>query len=317
MNDRSGPASVITVDCNFHVPRFAAAYLLVGDGQAAFVDNNTVNAVPYLMAALDDNGLSPDDVRYIIITHLHLDHAGATGTLARLCPNAVVVGHPWAERHLVDPAKLVAAVKGVYGDDVFAKDYGHVEPVDAARIVAPADGETMELGGRTLTIMHTLGHAKHHICIHDSGSNGVFTGDSFGIALPAVQRGTRPLITCSAAPPHFDPDEARKTVKRVAETGAERVWLTHFGEVTQMDMAAESILDSIGAMESIVDDAVSEAVPEAELRGFCVARVREALVRQAKECGIDLTDDDWDIFKYDVSLNSGGTAALALARQNG
>lgn len=297
------------------MPKFAAAYLLVEEGQAAFVDNNTANAVPYLMAALDRCGLSPGDVRYIIITHLHLDHAGGTGALANLCPNAVVLAHHRAEQHLVDPANLVAAVKDVYGDDIFQRDYGHVDPVDADRIMVPDDGKTIEMGTRTLTIMHTLGHAKHHICIYDSASNGVFTGDTFGIALPSLQKGSRPMITCSAAPPQFDPVEARNSVKRIAGTGAQRAWLTHFGEITSMDVAAESVIRSIDDMESIADTAVNEAVHDDELTGFCEARVRVAIGRQAERCGVLLTDNDWRVLEHDVFLNSKGVAALAVARR--
>ncbi|MCD6287629.1 MAG: MBL fold metallo-hydrolase [Candidatus Hydrogenedentes bacterium] len=308
------PGSVITIDCQFHMPQFAAAYLLVEKNEAAFVDNNTVYAVPRLMAALDRQSLDPAQVRYIIITHLHLDHAGATGRLSRICPQATVVAHPRAERHLIDPTRLISGVKAVYGDEVFAKDYDCVEPVPPDRIMCPADGDTIGLGDRSLTIMHTLGHAKHHICIHDSTTNGVFTGDSFGIMLPVFQRGSRPFVTCSSAPPDFDPDEAIKTVDRLTATCADRMYLTHFGEITRVDDVALELIHSIESAKDIIDEAINNTVADNLIERFCETRLREALRRQADRCGVNLAETDWDIMRHDISVNAQGLAAVARNR---
>jgi len=111
--------SVVTVDCNHLMPKFAAAYLIVEGDRAAFVDNNTSRATPLLMQALDTHGLRPEQVIYAIVTHVHLDHAGGTSALLRECPNAVAMAHPRAARHLVSPSRLVAAVKSVYGESTF------------------------------------------------------------------------------------------------------------------------------------------------------------------------------------------------------
>src|SRR4051812_2894369 len=114
-------SSVTTIDCNYLAPEFAASYLLHQDGQAAFVDNNTAHAVPLLLAQLRREGLAPEQVAYVIITHVHLDHAGGTSVLMKACPNATLLAHPRATKHIIDPAKLVASARKVYGDALFEK----------------------------------------------------------------------------------------------------------------------------------------------------------------------------------------------------
>ncbi len=311
MRENPKPNSVVTVDCNYMMPQFAAAYLIVECDRAAFVDNNTAFAVPLLIDALEARGLRPEQVEYAIITHLHLDHAGGTSALLDRCPNAVVIAHPRAERHLIDPSRLVAGAKAIYGEAVFNATYGTIEPVDPARVRTVQDGETIEFGDRTFTFMHVLGHARHHICIHDSGSDAVFTGDAFGEAYPFLQRGTKPFVEYCCAPPHFDPDEARSSVRRIVATGADRVYLTHFGEVTPVDDAAEQVLWSIGSMETITNEAVAAELAGDELAAFAEEGVRRSFATQAANCGITLTDQDRQVLANDVFLNAQGIAYAA------
>src|SRR5690242_7173105 len=121
--------SIDTIDCHYVMPNFAAAYLLADQGKAAFVDNNTTHSVPTLMNALKQRGLEPKDVQFIMVTHVHLDHAGGTSALATLCPNAVVLAHPRAAPHLIDPRKLVSSARAVYGDAIFDQLYGKIDPI--------------------------------------------------------------------------------------------------------------------------------------------------------------------------------------------
>ena len=311
MKDSAKHDSVVTIDCNYLMPKFAAAYLIVEGDRAAFVDNNTSRATPLLMQALDAHGLRPEQVVYAIVTHVHLDHAGGTSALLRECPNAVAVAHPRAGRHLVNPSRLVAAVKSVYGESAFDELYGRIEPVDADRVRTVDDGETLRFGDRTFTFLHTLGHARHHMCIHDSGSNGVFSGDAFGLACPVLQRGSKPFVICSSSPTDFDPVEARRSVARIVATGADRVYMTHFGEMTPVNDAADQILWSIDSMEAIINDAVAAGLKDDELDKFCTERVRASFIEQATNCGFSLTESDWQMLATDVSLNAAGVAYAA------
>src|SRR5262245_32932848 len=120
----NAPRSVVTIDCDYIRPRFAAAYLRVAGDEAAFVETDTAHAAPKLLAALAEQGLSPEAVRWVIVTHVHLDHAGGAGAVMRACPNATLLAHPRAARHLVDPSKLTASAIQVYGDARFRDLYG-------------------------------------------------------------------------------------------------------------------------------------------------------------------------------------------------
>jgi glyoxylase-like metal-dependent hydrolase (beta-lactamase superfamily II) len=305
---RAGSDSIVTIDCNYIAPQYAAAYLIIQGDRAAFVDNNTVLAVPLLMDALDAHGLHPEQVDYAIVTHIHLDHAGGTSALLDRCPNAIAIVHPRAARHLVDPSRLVASAKAFYGEETFRERYGTIEPVEAQRVRAVEDGETLDFGERTFTFLHTLGHAKHHMCIHDSGANAVFTGDSFGLAFPMMQGGTKPFLVGSSAPADFDPVEARKSITRIVTTGAERAYVTHFGEVEPVGEAAEQVLRSIDSMETIMNEAAAANLTGDELIAFCEERVRRAFADHATDCCVELTDAGWQILEHEVFLNSRGIA---------
>ena len=181
--------SIVTIDTHYlGRSEFAAAYLIVDGDRAAFIDNNTNAAVPRLLAALDDHGLTPAQVAYIIITHVHLDHAGGTSALAAACPDATVIAHPRAAPHVIAPERLVESASAVYGATEFKRLYGTIEPVPADRVRSMEDEEVLAFGARELTFLHTRGHANHHFCVADSATGVIFTGDAFGLAYPALQR---------------------------------------------------------------------------------------------------------------------------------
>jgi glyoxylase-like metal-dependent hydrolase (beta-lactamase superfamily II) len=306
-----GHPSIITVDCQYTGPEIAAAFLIVEDGAAAFVDNNTARAVPYLLEALDRHGLVPEQVEYLIVTHVHLDHAGGTAELLKHCPRATVLCHPKAVRHLAHPQRLVASSLQVYGPEVFEQLFGAVQPVPEARIRAIPDGKEISLGSRTLRFLHTLGHATHHVCVYDSRGNGVFAGDCFGLHYPSLQRGAKPYIVCSCTPTEFDPAEARNTVRRIVHTGAERAHVGHFGDVPCLSAAAVELIRSIDAMESILRDAAASTYEGEALEHYCRERVETAASRQLFECGITLRELERGRLEADNWINARGLAYAA------
>ncbi len=307
------PDSIVVIDCHYKAPQRAAAYLIREPQRAAFVDNNTVRAVPRLLDALSRAGLAPADVEYLIVTHVHLDHAGGTAALLEHCPNATVLAHPKAARHLAAPERLVAGAKAVYGEETFARLYGEIRPVPEARIRVIQDNEEIRWGGRCLRFLHTLGHATHHMCIHDSGSNGVFTGDAFGLGLNEAVRPGPSFFVATTAPTDFDPDEARKTVRRIVETGADWACLAHFSVHADLAGGAEKLLHSIDQMEDILQDAAG--VPDADLEAYCQERMHAATEEQLRRCGVADLAHDLRWLHSDMDINAMGLAHVVRTRR--
>jgi glyoxylase-like metal-dependent hydrolase (beta-lactamase superfamily II) len=303
-----------TIDCEPTQPGYVAAYLRVDGEACAFIETYTTHAVPHLLAALEQSGKRPEDVRFIAVTHVHLDHAGGASALLARCPNATLLCHPRAERHLVDPAKLVAAATSIYGEAHFAKVYGTIAPAPADRVRALADGETFELGGSTLRVHHTAGHAKHHFVVHDPATQTVYTGDTFGLVYPQLQRAL-PFAFISTSPADFDPDEARKSVRRVLELGEPTVCPTHFGEVKKPAVIAEQLFAWIDRSEAWLDEATASGAPTEELSKAIVAKLRTAIAEEANAHGIFLGKADWRLLELDIQLNADGIAAVADKRR--
>jgi len=298
--------SLRTIDCHYEGPRRCAAYLLVEEETAAFIDNNTVHAVPHLLEALQNADRTPDQVEYLIVTHVHLDHAGGTAALLAHCPNATVIAQERAARHLIDPSRLVAGATQVYGKERFDELYGQIDPIDEARVRIVQDEETMNVSSRTLRFLYTLGHAKHHFSVYDSGTNSVVAGDAFGIAYPDLQKGDRPYIFCGSSPTDFDAAEARKSVQRIVDTGATSVHIGHFGTVSDPLAAAKDLLHSIDRMEAVQNEAAATDLSDDDLGPFCERRVREELYALYEATGATLTDTDQKNLDLDVWLNWNG-----------
>jgi glyoxylase-like metal-dependent hydrolase (beta-lactamase superfamily II) len=305
------------IDCHYQGPEHAASYLLSDKGEAAFIENNTAKAQPYLLRGMEEAGIPPEAVRWIIITHLHFDHAGGTSALVEQCPNATVLAHPRAVRHLVDPSRLVASAMRVYGEEEFERLYGRIRPIAADRVRPIEDNESVELGEHRLTFPHTRGHANHHFCIHDSVERAVYTGDTFGVEYRKSRPSLKPFLLCSAAPTDFDPDEARASVRRILALEPARLYLTHFGALDDVAGGAEVLLSAIDALEAILGEAVESGLSGEPLVAFCEERVQAAINAHVAYCGTTLNEQDHVYIDPHANINAQGVALLAEKRRQG
>jgi glyoxylase-like metal-dependent hydrolase (beta-lactamase superfamily II) len=303
---------IFTIDCNYIQPNIACAYLIVEDGRAVFVENNTSHALPYLLQALETHNIPAENVDYAIITHVHLDHAGGSGSLMQKCPNAKLLAHPKAARHVIDPSRLIASAKSVYGED-FDRLYGDIIPVDSSRVRIMEDGEILHWQTRYFKFIYTRGHANHHFCIYDSGSNGIFTGDSFGIAYPSLQT-QHPFIFPTTTPTDFDPEEAVLSLDKIIETGAERAYLTHFGSIGNLPFLKDEMLDGIHNLADVANQAVE--LSDDDMLEYCKKGVKSYFLKKEKKLGLQFSEKDWKLLQFDIDLNSQGLAYWAKKQKS-
>jgi glyoxylase-like metal-dependent hydrolase (beta-lactamase superfamily II) len=239
---------VHVVDTGFHRDDFDAAYLIVQDARAAFIDTGTNHSVPRLLAALEALGLSRQSVDWVIPTHVHLDHAGGVGALVRELPQARVLVHPRGARHLIDPSALYAGALAVYGQAEMDRNYGTLVPVEAARVVSSTDGGSVTLAGRALVTIDTPGHARHHHCIWDEASRGWFTGDTFGLSYREFDGPAGAWILPTTTPVQFEPDALQASIERLMASDPQCMYLTHYGRVTGVPRLAELLLGQLGQL---------------------------------------------------------------------
>lgn len=238
-----------TIDTGFVRPQFDAAYLVVENGRGAFIDCGTNFAVPRMLAALDEAGISAAEVDWLILTHVHLDHAGGAGELiARLPPNAKLVVHPRGARHMIDPSVLWAGASAVYGEAVMEQTYGRLRPIAADRVIEAPDGHVVELAGRPLRCIDTPGHARHHLTVYDERANACFTGDVFGLSYRDFDTANGPFILPTTSPVQFDPPALHASIERLLALQPDAMYLTHYGRVEDVERLAADLHVQIDAM---------------------------------------------------------------------
>jgi glyoxylase-like metal-dependent hydrolase (beta-lactamase superfamily II) len=301
---------LITIDCDYVLPEYAASFLIIDQGKAVFIENNTQHCVPKLLATLVHAGLQPKDVDYVIVTHVHLDHAGGTSELMAHCPEAKVLAHPRAARHIVDPSRLVEGAKQVYGEERFLKLYGSIVGVPADRVQSMEDGEVLQWQNREFHFLHTRGHANHHFCIHDTLLNGTFTGDAFGIHYPSLQRQGL-FVFPSTSPVDFHAVEARKSIDRILALRGSQIFFTHFGQSTQVSAIAEQLHKWIDFSEALQNEAAQRAPDREEVYRFCLDRIDERFRAVLSAKGLD-PGAFWSLLKFDRELNAAGIAHAAI-----
>ncbi len=293
---------IFSVDTQYQRTGLAASHLIVEDGHVGIVDTGANSAVPLLLAALDRQGLDPASVDYLFLTHVHLDHAGGAGLLMRSLPRAVALLHPRGSPHMIDPARLIAGSKAVYGPERYDALYGEIVPIPANRVREVADGERIELGGRTLRCMHTEGHARHHYCIDDSQASAVFTGDSFGISYRELDTAAGPFILPTTTPVQFDPVAAHEAVDRIVGTGAESAFLTHYSRVRGLPSLAAQLHRDLDFYVTAAEGLGPGEQREDRLVGVLSDYYRDRLSRH----GCDDIDIALGLLEMDIRLNAQG-----------
>lgn len=242
---------IYTIDTGFVRPQFDAAYLVVENGRGAFIDCGTNHAVPRMLAALDEAGIAASEVDWLILTHVHLDHAGGAGELIAQLPNAKLIVHPRGARHMIDPSALWAGASAVYGEAVMEQTYGRLRPIPAERVIEAPDGHMVELAGRPLRCIDTPGHAKHHLTVYDERANVCFTGDVFGLSYREFDTANGPFILPTTSPVQFDPEALHASIKRLVALHPSGMYLTHYGRVENVEKLAAELRQQIDAMVAL------------------------------------------------------------------
>ena len=294
---------ISAVDTEHLRPGMAASHLIVANGRAAFVDTGANNAVPLLLGALEEQGLAPDAVDYLFLTHVHLDHAGGAGLLMEALPNARAVLHPRGARHMIDPGKLEAGARAVYGDDKYEAVYGELHPIPESRVRIVDDGEVLKLGDRAFEFLHTEGHARHHYCIFDRDARVVFTGDTFGLSYRALDTAAGEFILPTTTPVQFDPAALHASIDRLMACAPRAAFLTHYSRVTDLVRLAGDLHRDIDAYRALAAAAADRPDRERMIEDG----VREGLYRRLDAHGCP-ADPAWRErhLALDIRLNTQG-----------
>jgi len=237
-----------------------AGFLVDGDAPA-LVETGSQSSAPAVMDALATAGVGAHDLRWVVVTHIHLDHAGGVGDLAAAFPDATVVVHELGARHLADPERLIGSAARVYGP-LLDGLYGRMRPVAADRLLAAADGSTLDLGGgRKLRLVYSPGHAKHHQAVLDEQSGTLMVGDAVGVCLPEVG-----VLRPATPPPDFDLELAVASLRRFRSLRPSQLVLTHCGPVEDPEAtlveAEEALLRWVETAEQVVRDGPASGVEE-------------------------------------------------------
>jgi glyoxylase-like metal-dependent hydrolase (beta-lactamase superfamily II) len=295
---------ITAVDTEYVRPQMDAAHIVVSGGRAAVIDTGPNTAVPLILAALERLQLSPEQVDFLFLTHVHLDHAGGAGALMRALPHATCIVHPRGAPHMIDPAKLIAGTRAVYGEERYAQLYGEILPIQRERLAISQDGSRYALAGRTFECVHTPGHALHHQAIVDFDANSIFTGDTFGVSYREFDTTRGPWIMPTTTPTQFDPGQLKASIIRLMQFRPRRLYLTHYSEVADCARLANDMVD-----------AVDEFVKIARAAGpGDIARMRFDLRRMAHESlrahGCAMSEAAVDaILGKDIELNAAGLSA--------
>lgn len=283
----------------------ACCYLIHEGDAAAFVDTGTYHSVPYLLQVLDELQIPRDAVKYVIPTHIHLDHAGGAGELMAHCPQATLITHPKGAPHMIDPAKLQAGASAVYGKEVFARNFGKLVPIPQERVISAEDGFTMDLNGRTLSFWDTPGHANHHGCIFDHQTRSCFTGDTFGLSYREFDTGNGAWIVATSSPVAFDPEAWENTLDKLNVLEPTAMLLTHYSRVTEVERLSRDLRSSVREMKAIA--LAEEQNPPEGRKGRIEAKIAELFLAQAKAHGCTLSETEmYRLLAMDIDLNAQG-----------
>ena len=307
MTTQAAAHGITQIDTELVRPRLTSAFLMQEGGRAAFVETGPAVSAPRLLAALETNGIARDAVDYLIVTHVHLDHAGGAGTLLAALPNAKLVVHPRGAKHLIDPSRLIAGATEVYGRERLAAVFGLPVPVPVERVITAADGFRLSLAGRPLRFLDTRGHALHHFVVYDEASRAVFSGDTFGIHFAPLDGVRGAFVFPTSSPVQFDPVAMHASIDRIAALAPERIHVTHFAAlVGGVEPAAAALHRLTDAYVHLAQASAAAADPHAAM----TERMADLLMAELTRLGCGLAPErQRELIATDIEINVQGLEA--------
>ena len=295
---------ICAVDSIYDRREQTAIYLLIEDRRAAVIDTGTSHAVPRVLAALEAKGIAPAQVDYVVLTHVHLDHAGGAGQLMARFPNARLTVHPRGARHIIDPGRLRAATVAIYGEEETRRVYGEILPVPQARVIETPEGATLRLAGRELLFLDAPGHARHHVVVRDAATGHIFAGDTFGFSYRELDQDGRQFSFPTTSPSQFDPPALHRSIDRMLAFGPQAVYVTHFGRLTNLTVLAADLHRLIDAHAELGE---RHRHAGAERKHLLVEGVSSLVLAERARQGWRLPSEKvLEVFALDIELNAQG-----------
>lgn len=273
-----------------------SAYLLDA-AEPVLVETGPATSADAVTKGLESLGMTAGHLAHIVVTHIHLDHAGGVGTLAERFPNATIWVHERGARHLADPTKLVSSTARVYGQERMREFFGEVLPTPVGRIRTIGEGDAVRLVDRTLEVLDTPGHASHHVCLVDSRTGAVFTGDALGVHLPDVQ-----VLRPATPPPQFDLELACESIGRIRERAETLLLLSHFGPIADVDRICDLAVERIRHWGEVVREALRADDDVDRIAGLLE---REGAAEYLRDSGRPIDLETYDILSS-IRMNTAG-----------
>jgi glyoxylase-like metal-dependent hydrolase (beta-lactamase superfamily II) len=253
-----GITGIDTLMCGLE--QVTSAYLVEGS-EPALVETGPTTSRDAVIEGLRDLGVGPDDLAHIVVTHIHLDHAGGAGALAPHFPRATVWVHERGLPHLAEPSKLVASAARAYGSEERLRElFGPVQPLPTQRMRPMTDRVLVSLGNRRLEAVYTPGHASHHVALFDSRTGAVFVGDALGVFLPGVR-----ILRPAMPPPEFDLEVAVDSVKLIAAREPPLILFSHFGPAKEVPHLCQLAIHRMRKWTDVVETALQETEDHDEI----------------------------------------------------
>ncbi len=272
------------------------------DNQYTLIESGPSPSVPHVLKGLETLHINPADIQYLIVTHIHLDHAGGAGLMLEQCPNAKLVVHPRGARHLIDPTRLIEGAKAVYRDK-FDRLFDPIVPIPKEKVLIKEDQDTLQIGDDwTLTFYDTPGHSAHHFSIFDPLSNGIFTGDTIGVRYEKLANEGHELVLPSTTPSQFDPEAMLNSLDRIEELGVEKIYFGHFNVSTNPTLIFKQIREWLPKFVAAGEEVYQNGGSQEELSKQMLSLVQEELDR----VGIDRYHHAYDLIKLDMDVSSMG-----------
>ncbi len=310
------PDGIFAIDTGYVRPYLDAVFVLIEKGRAAIIDAGTNHSVAEVLKTLDAQRIAPEAVDYVILTHVHLDHAGGAGQLMTKLPNARLVVHPRGARHMIDPAQLIAGTIAVYGEAKTASMHGQIVPVAKERVMIVHDGDRIDVAGRPLVFYDTPGHARHHHCVHDVNTDSIFCGDMFGLSYRELDRDGHAFVFPATTPTQFDPIAFHASIERLMTLLPKAAYVTHYGRVTDLVRLAADLLRLVDAHAAIANRVPGGAANTQAFEMMC-ADIEQLVRREAAEqpWGLDI-EQSVALMKMDIGLNAQGLITWLQTRKN-